>query len=101
MASTDTAATGTSPTLPAGRSAQLDQVVARARAAAEAFRRLGQEEVDRIVSAMVVSGLEHAYDLAALATAETGFGVVEDKVVKNYVATEFLYDYLKDKGRSG
>ena len=28
---------------------------------------------------------------------ETGFGVLEDKVVKNYIATEFLYDYLKDK----
>ena len=32
---------------------------------------------------------------------ETGFGVFEDKVVKNYVATEFLYDYLKDKRSVG
>ena len=32
---------------------------------------------------------------------ETGFGVLEDKVVKNYIATEFLYDYLKDKRSVG
>ena len=42
-------------------------------------------------------GLEHAVELAELAMEETGFGVFEDKVVKNYIATEFLYDYLKDK----
>ena len=46
---------------------------------------------------MVVAGLEHAIELAELAMEETGFGVLEDKVVKNYIATEFLYDYLKDK----
>ena len=44
---------------------------------------------------MVVAGLEHAVELAQLAVEETGFGVFEDKVVKNYVATEFLYDYLQ------
>ena len=32
---------------------------------------------------------------------ETQFGVLEDKVVKNYIATEFLYDYLKDKPSVG
>ena len=36
-----------------------------------------------------------------LAMEETGFGVFEDKVVKNYIATEFLYDYLKDKRSVG
>jgi acetaldehyde dehydrogenase/alcohol dehydrogenase len=50
---------------------------------------------------MVVAGLRHAVDLAQLALDETGFGVFEDKVVKNYVATEFLYDYLKDKKTVG
>ncbi|HYF27886.1 MAG TPA: bifunctional acetaldehyde-CoA/alcohol dehydrogenase [Baekduia sp.] len=81
--------------------ARLDGYVARARDAAERFRRLGQEEVDCIVWAMVVAGLEHAVELAELATRETGFGVFEDKVVKNYIATEFLYDYLKDKKSVG
>ena len=80
---------------------RLDGYVVRARAAADAFRRLDQEAVDRIVWAMVVAGLENAVELAELAMEETGFGVFEDKVVKNYVATEFLYDYLKDKRSVG
>jgi hypothetical protein len=42
-----------------------------------------------------------APELAALAIEETGFGVFEDKVVKNYVATEFLSDYLRDQKSAG
>ena len=81
---------------------RLDSVVARSRAAADAFRCIGdQEAVDRIVWALVVAGLQHAVELARLAMEETGFGVFEDKVVKNYIATEFLYDYLKDKRSVG
>jgi acetaldehyde dehydrogenase/alcohol dehydrogenase len=80
---------------------RLDTCVTRAQQAAVAFRELGQEQVDRIVRAMVVAGLEHAVELAQLAAEETGFGVLEDKVVKNYIATEFLYDYLKDKKSVG
>jgi acetaldehyde dehydrogenase/alcohol dehydrogenase len=83
------------------RIAELDAIVARARSAADAFRRLDQAAVDRIVWEMVVAGLRHAVELAQLAIEETGFGVFEDKVVKNYVATEFLYDYLKDKKTVG
>jgi acetaldehyde dehydrogenase/alcohol dehydrogenase len=88
------------PLAPA-RAAELDEIVRRARAAADAFRQLDQAAVDRIVWAMVVAGLESAVELAGVALEETGFGVFEDKVVKNYVATEFLYDYLKDKKTVG
>jgi acetaldehyde dehydrogenase/alcohol dehydrogenase len=80
---------------------RMDAYVERAQAAARAFRELDQEQVDRIVWAMVVAGLENAMDLAILAMEETGFGVLEDKVIKNYIATEFLYDYLKDKKSVG
>jgi acetaldehyde dehydrogenase / alcohol dehydrogenase len=83
------------------QAARLERYVARADQAAEEFRRLDQEAVDRIVWAMVVAGLESAFELAELAMEETGFGVLEDKVVKNYIATEFLYDYLKDKPSVG
>jgi long-chain acyl-CoA synthetase len=79
---------------------RLDGYVQRAQDAAVALRCLDQEAVDRIVWAMTVAGLEHAVDLAELAMEETHFGVLEDKVVKNYVA-EFLYDYLKDKKSVG
>jgi acetaldehyde dehydrogenase / alcohol dehydrogenase len=87
--------------LDAGRRSELDAIVDRARAAADAFRQLDQPAVDRIVWAMVVAGLENAVPLAKVALEETGFGVFEDKVVKNYVATEFLYDYLRDKKTVG
>jgi len=50
---------------------------------------------------MTVVGLENAVELAELAMEETQFGVFEDKVLKNYIATEFLYDYLKDKKTVG
>ncbi|HET8756977.1 MAG TPA: bifunctional acetaldehyde-CoA/alcohol dehydrogenase [Solirubrobacteraceae bacterium] len=81
---------------------RLEAVVARARTAADAFRRIDdQEAVDRIVSAMVVAGLQHAVELARLAMEETRFGVFEDKVVKNYIATEFLYDHLRGKRSVG
>ena len=81
--------------------ARLDAIVDRATAAAAAFRALDQEAVDEIVHAMVVAGVRHAVELAELAMEETGFGVFEDKVIKNYVATEFLYDHLRDKRTVG
>src|SRR5450759_4779761 len=81
--------------------AELNAVVDRAQAAAAAFRKLDQKAVDDIVLAMVVAGLDVAIDLAGVAMEETGFGVFEDKVIKNYLATEFLYDYLKDKKTVG
>src|SRR5512144_2321470 len=80
---------------------RLDGFVERAHRAADAFRRLDQEAVDRIVREMVVAGLENAFPLAQLAMEETHFGVLEDKVIKNYIATEFLYDYLEDKPSVG
>jgi acetaldehyde dehydrogenase / alcohol dehydrogenase len=95
------AATVEGPIVDRALAERLDSYVERASAAARAFRRLDQEAVDAIVWAMVVAGLEHAVDLAELAMEETGFGVFEDKVLKNYIATEFLYDYLKDKRTVG
>ena len=80
---------------------RLDGYVQRAGDAAVALRALDQEAVDRIVKAMTIAGLENAIDLAELAMEETQFGVLEDKVIKNYIATEFLYDYLKDKKSVG
>ena len=79
----------------------VDAALSSAREAATAFRRLDQNAVDQIVWAMTVAGLNAAVDLAEIAIEETGVGVVEDKVIKNYVATEFLYDYLKDKRTVG
>jgi len=83
------------------RQDEVDVIVGVAAGAASAFREFDQGQVDRIVDAMVRAGVRAAAELARLAIEETGFGVFEDKVVKNYVATEFLSDYLRDKRSVG
>ena len=83
------------------RIAYLEGLVRQARVAAAVFTQFTQEDVDRIVKAMVLVGLEEAQRLARLAVEETRLGVMEDKVIKNMVATEFAYDYVKDKRTVG
>ena len=63
------------------RDERLEGFVARARAAADQFRAIDdQDAVDKIVRALVIAGLQNAVELARLAMEETGFGVFEDKV---------------------
>jgi acetaldehyde dehydrogenase/alcohol dehydrogenase len=83
------------------RIAYLERLVSQARTAAAVFTQFTQEDVDRIVKAMVLAGLAQAQPLARLAVEETRLGVMEDKVLKNMVATEFVYDYIKDKRTVG
>jgi sulfoacetaldehyde dehydrogenase len=63
----------------------IGEVMARARAAFEAFRDASQERTDEAVRALAWSVYkpEHARELAALAVADTGLGNVPDKIVKN------------------
>ena len=95
------------PTLPSAHSlsteriAYLEGLVTQASVAAAVFSQFTQEDVDRIVKPMVLAGLEHAQHLARLAVEETRLGVMEDKVIKNMVATEFAYNYIKDKRTVG
>ena len=83
------------------RIAYLEGLVSKARTAAAVFTQFTQEDVDRIVKPMVLAGLEQAQYLARLATEETKLGVLEDKAIKNMVATEFVYNYVKDKRTVG
>jgi acetaldehyde dehydrogenase / alcohol dehydrogenase len=83
------------------RIAYLDSLVAQARTAAAVFSQYSQEEVDRIVKSMVLAGLEQAQDLARLAIEETRLGLLEDKAIKNMVATEFVYNYVREKRTVG
>src|ERR1035437_4659546 len=83
------------------RIAYLEGLISQARTAAAVFTQFTQEDVDRIVKPMVLAGLEHALDLARLAVEETKLGVMEDKALKNMVATEFAYNYVKDKRTVG
>ena len=83
------------------RIAYLDGLVGQARHAAALFTQYTQEDVDRIVKAMVLAALAEAHRLARLAIEETRLGVLEDKTIKNMVATEFVYNYVKDKRTVG
>ena len=87
--------------LGADRIAYLEGLVSQARTAAAVFTQYTQEDVDRIVKPMVLAGMEQARRLAALAIEETRVGVMEDKAIKNMVATEFVYNYVKDKRTAG
>ena len=88
-------------TLSEERIAYLEGLVRQARTAAAVFTQHRQEDVDRIVKPMVLAGLEQAQYLARLAVEETKIGVMEDKAIKNMVATEFVYNYVKDKRTVG
>jgi acetaldehyde dehydrogenase/alcohol dehydrogenase len=89
------------PNLSEERTAYLEGLVSQARTAAAVFTQFTQEDVDRIVKPMVLAGLEQAQYLARLAIEETKLGVLEDKAIKNMVATEFVYNYVKDKPTVG
>ena len=85
----------------AERIAYLESLVGQARIASAVFTQFTQEDVDRIVKAMELAGLDQAQHLARLAVEETRLGVMEDKVIKNMVASEFVYDHIKDKRTVG
>ncbi len=91
----------TAESLSTERIAYLEDLVNRSRTAAAVFTQFTQEEVDRIVKPMVLVGLEQAQYLARLAVEETRLGVMEDKVIKNMVASEFVYNHVKDKRTVG
>ena len=83
------------------RIAYLEGLVSRARAAAAAFTQYTQREVDAIVKPMVLAGMAQAQHLAEMAIQETRLGVLEDKIIKNMVATEFVYNYVRDRRTVG
>lgn len=87
--------------LSSARIAYLDKLVERARLAAAEFAQFSQEEVDAVVKAMVMAGLRSVKPLARLAVDESKLGVFEDKVLKNFVATEFVWNHIKDKPTVG
>src|SRR5512141_2592964 len=89
------------PNLSEERISYLEELVARARTASAVFTQFSQSEVDRIVKPMVLAGLAQSQHLARLAIEETKLGVLEDKAIKNMVATEFVYNYVKDKRTVG
>ena len=80
---------------------QVDELLTKARMAAAIFTQYDQEKVDKIVYAVVRKALEHSREFAKLAAEETRMGLFEDKILKNIVASEFLYHQIKDKKTVG
>lgn len=74
---------------------QVDQLVLKARKAMDEFMNLEQSQVDEIIQAMALAGLDKHMLLAKMAVEETGRGVYEDKITKNIFATESIYHSIK------
>ncbi|MCD8181417.1 MAG: bifunctional acetaldehyde-CoA/alcohol dehydrogenase [Firmicutes bacterium] len=79
----------------------IDGYVAKAQKALHEFLELDQEQIDAIVKAMTLAGLDKHMELAKMAVEETGRGVYEDKITKNMFATEYIYHSIKNEKTVG
>lgn len=75
--------------------ATIDTLVSNAQKALSEYLKLDQEQVDKIVHAMALAGLEQHMQLAKLAVEDTKRGVYEDKIIKNMFATEYIWHDIK------
>ena len=73
----------------------IDELMEKAKIASQEYLKLSQEQVDNIIKAMSMAGLEHHMELAKMAVEETGRGIYEDKITKNMFATEYIYHSIK------
>ena len=80
---------------------KLEAAIARVRAAQKRFAAYTQEQVDHIFLAAATAANQQRIPLAKLAVEETGMGVVEDKVIKNHYAAEYIYNAYKDTKTCG
>ena len=80
---------------------QLREAIARCRAAQAEFSTFNQEQVDKIFLAAASAANKARIYLAKLAVEETGMGIVEDKVIKNHYASEYIYNAYKHEKTCG
>ena len=79
----------------------LEQKILEVRLAQKDFELFTQEKVDEIFKAAALAANQARIPLAKLAVNETGMGVVEDKVIKNHFASEYIYNAYKDTKTCG
>jgi acetaldehyde dehydrogenase/alcohol dehydrogenase len=79
----------------------LEGTLKEIRRAQEEFARFSQEQVDTIFFAAAQAANRARIPLAKMAAEETGMGVVEDKVIKNHFASEYIYNAYKDTKTCG
>ncbi len=74
----------------------LKKAIARVKEAQKAFSEYTEEQVDKIFFAASVAANKMRIPLAKMAVEETGMGIVEDKVIKNHYASEYIYNKYRD-----
>ena len=80
---------------------ELAEAIRRVRDAQKLFAAFTQEQVDAIFLAAATAANRSRIRLAKLAVEETGMGIVEDKVIKNHYAAEYIYNAYKDTKTCG
>ena len=73
----------------------LEAKLAEMRTAAAVYSKFTQEQVDEICKQAAMAADKARIPLAKMAQAETGMGVVEDKVIKNNYASEHVHNYFR------
>lgn len=76
-------------------------LLAEAKDAQKELARMDQQQIDRIVKAISDAGAGSAEHLAKMANEETGFGIWQDKVIKNLFASKVVYDAVKNEKTIG
>ena len=79
----------------------LQNTLNRVRCAQEEFSKFSQEKVDKIFKAAALAANRSRIPLAKMAVEETGMGIIEDKVIKNHYASEYIYNKYKDTKTCG
>lgn len=79
----------------------IDELVEKAKIASKEYMKLSQKDVDKIVKAMSMAGLENHMSLAKHAIEETKRGIYEDKITKNMFSTEYIYHSIKNEKTVG
>ncbi|ASY77169.1 bifunctional acetaldehyde-CoA/alcohol dehydrogenase [Pectobacterium polaris] len=81
--------------------AELNALVERVKKAQQEFATYTQEQVDKIFRAAALAASDARIPLAKMAVAESGMGIVEDKVIKNHFASEYIYNAYQDEKTCG
>lgn len=79
----------------------LDDLISKAQKAQKIYANFPQEKVDEIFKACAIAINSRRIPLAKMACEETGMGIVEDKVIKNHFASEYIYNKYKHSKTCG
>ncbi|WP_238918577.1 bifunctional acetaldehyde-CoA/alcohol dehydrogenase [Clostridium sp. YIM B02555] len=80
---------------------ELMKKLEEVRNAQKEFSTFTQEQVDEIFREAAIEVAHHRISLAKMAVEETGMGIIEDKVIKNHFASEYIYNKYKDEKTCG